>query len=670
MDGWSLGVDVGGPLTAVVARGPDGEFRDAKTLTTARDPLAGLRNAVAAVGLEWSAISSIVHGTTLVTNSLVEQKFARVALLTTQGFEDVLLIARASRDHLYRLDLPARAPPVTPRHLIGGVAERIEASGTVLLELSEQEILRALAFVEAKRPEAVAISLLHAYVNPVHEARLAAALRKVVPFVSVSHEVSPEAREYERTTTTVLNAAVMPKASAYLDRLRAEIPPGTTIRLFHSAGGMASPEVLRSRPLALAVSGPAAGASATADVCRTLGIRQGVSFDMGGTTTDVCLVLDGAAEIASNGKLGGRPIRQPMVAVHSVGAGGGSLVRLAPGGLSVGPESAGSDPGPASYGRGGTEPTVADVNVALGYLNPDRLLGGTVRICQARASAALQPIATALGRSLENTALGVLNVANAVMARALRQVTVQRGVDLRSATLIAFGGAGPMHAVSLARQVGIGQVVVPEFSGGFSAFGCITAPMLMARQKTVRLDSQHWHGARFAAEQQDLASEAISALTRSGVREGVRVRTTAVVRYVGQSVGVEVPIAAMTDVETIEREFRSVHERHYGYATDEPFLIESLRVEAVAPSALPTGTEKRRRRDVAHSRPVPVKVRSCLFDEGGRVDTPSYDRDGLAADAIVAGPCIVQDAWSTTVVPPGAHCRADAAGRLLIEVGA
>jgi len=660
---WRVGIDVGGTFIDVVAVSDAGLFRHAKTPTTARDRLAGLQHAIAAVGLRWPEVETLVHGTTMVTNALVEGRLARVALLTTAGFEDVLHIARASRDSLYRLDLPPRMPSLVPPADTFGVRERLGPDGEPLLPLADAEIARAVAWVRERKPDAVAVCLLHTYADGAHEARLAAALHEASPFVSISSHVSPEAREYERTSSTVLNAALMPDATAYLDRLLGAIPAGTAVQLFHSAGGMATPAVLRDLPLTLALSGPAAGASATAGLCRTLGIASGLAFDMGGTTTDVCLVSDGQAEIATNRRIGGRPIRQPMIAIESVGAGGGSIVRMGAGGLGIGPDSAGSDPGPACYGLGGTAPTITDANVVLGYLDPERLLGGSIRVDPDAARQALALVAAQLRRSVDETALGVITVANAVMARALARVTVQRGVDLRGATLIAFGGAGPMHAVSLARQVGITRVVVPAFSGAFSAFGCVTAPALIARQRTVRLDSAAWDAARFAAVRCELAAEARRAMDDGVVAATAVTAETALVRYIGQSVAVEVPYAGQPGIEELGRAFRAVHERLYGYATAEPFQVESLRVIVSLPTAAAVPVPVPVSRDL----PIPLKTAPALFERDGPVATPRYDRACLMPDNAIAGPCIIEDAWSTIVLPPDAACRADAAGHLHIE---
>ncbi len=659
---WKVGVDIGGTFTDIVATDGAGNWRDAKTLTIGRDPLKGLRQGLAAVDLEFEDIGALVHGATMVTNALVEGKLARVALINTKGFEDVLSIARASRDHLYRMEQPPRSPPVASRALTMGLEERVGPDGGVLAAVTAAEIDRVVDWVRGVEAEAVAICLLHAYANPVHERALAEALRPHCRFLSISHEVSPEAREYERSVAAVLNAAVMPAAGAYLDRLMTDVPERAHLQLFHSAGGMASPAVLRSLPLALALSGPAAGAAATAEICRSLGVPQGLAFDMGGTTTDVCLVTNGVAEISLSRSLGGRQIRQPMVAIESVGAGGGSLVRLGPGGLSVGPESAGSDPGPASYGLGGTEPTVTDVNVILGYLDPSRRLGDSIRIDPTLARTALAPIANALRRGMEDTALGVMEVANAVMARALRRVTVHRGADLREATLIAYGGAGPMHAVSLARHVGISRVIAPAFSGGFSAFGCVTAPELIARQQTLRLSSLTWDAARLADARAQLIASASAGLTRSDA--DIQLRETALIRYVGQSVAVETPYAPSLDVAALGERFRAAHHRLYGYATDEPFLLESLRIEASIAADRPESSQR-----PAKGAVQPIRIGRCCFDADGFVETPCFDRSALGSAAVVEGPAILEDAWSTVLLPPGSVCRVDPAGHLLIEVG-
>src|SRR5829696_5381161 len=518
--GWQVGIDIGGTFTDLVALKPaTGELRSIKVPTQRNDPVASIKAALAAAGLEAIDVDDLVHGTTLVTNAIVEDRVEPVALIATQGFEDVLDIGRAGRQHLYRLDLPPKRASQVPAERRIGLAERVDHAGVAVRAPDANAIAEAVRRAKASGVESVAVSLLHAYANPAHERALGAALKAAMPFVSLSHEVNPETREFERTATTVLNASVMPIAARYLDRLQREVQ-GARLHVMHSAGGMASPEAAARRPLSMALSGPAAGISAAQHVAATLGLDKVLSFDMGGTTTDVCLVVRGAAEISTDSKLAGRPVRQPMVAVESIGAGGGSLVTLSTGGLSIGPESAGAEPGPAAYGRGGTRPTVTDANAVLGYLDTSRRLGGAISLDVEAAKAALEPLAKRLGVSVIELALGVQRVANATMVRALARVTVERGVDGRQCTLLAFGGAGPMHAAQLAREFGISEIVVPRFSSGFSALGCIVADMIYTQQHAVRMLSTEWDADRFSALHGGVLSTLIEPLVRQGHAKG------------------------------------------------------------------------------------------------------------------------------------------------------
>ena len=664
---WRVGIDIGGTFTDIVACRASGELRQAKTLTTPDDPLGGLINALAAVQLAWTDVAALVHGTTLITNSLVENRLGRTVLVTTAGFEDVLEIGRSSRDQLYRLDAPPRVNPVVSRDLVIAASERTTHDGTIVQALSDTEIGRVVEAAKALAPDAIAVCLLHSYANPAHEAHLSTKLREHFSFVSTSSTVSPEAREFERATATCLNAAVMPRAARYLDRLAATVPRTTALHLFHSAGGMAPPEVLRELPLTLAQSGPAAGAHATVEVCRTLGLTQAVGFDMGGTTTDVCLVNDGRLTIHSAAKLGGYPVRQPMVAIESVGAGGGSIVRAGSGGLSIGPDSAGSSPGPACYGRGGVSATITDVNAILGFLDPSHAFGGEIRIDVAKAEAALQPVADQLSVTLSDTALGVMDVANAIMARALAKVTVQQGIDLRQSTLVAFGGAGPMHAASLARHVGITKVLVPNASSAFSAFGCVTAAPMFTRQKTTRLSSASWSASQFQSAIAELEAAARDGLGDPGNRD-LTSTIILMVRYVGQSVAVEVPCGATDSIDTIGCAFRETHSRVYGYATSEPFLVDSIRVTVETPAL----KSVRKPEHTSHRNTVdevrPYRTSTCLFDRGGAQQTPWFNRERLPFGARLSGPCILADDWSTIVIPPKAACHKDEHGHIHITV--
>src|SRR5215470_13179932 len=414
VEGVRIGVDVGGTFTDVVAWDPTGGMESCKVPTTPANPAEGVLNGIATLAPRTGPWATLAHGTTMVTNAIVEHRGAPVGFITTRGFRDVLEIGRMSRLHLYRLDLPAKADPLVPRRLRREVTERVTPDGTVLTRLHLEELPTIVEDFKREGIESVAVCLVHAYAASGHEQALRFALEAHFPYVSVSSEINAEFREYERGCTTAL----------------------------------------------------------------ALGIVRALAFDMGGTTTDVCLIADGVPETAGQRKLGDYPARLPMVAVESIGAGGGSIARVEEtGALKVGPRSAGAVPGPACYGQGGQEPTVSDANILLGYLNPQRVYGGSIHLDPERAEAAIAPLAQRFGLGLIEAAHGVVEVANANMLRALRLVSVQRGYDLREFSLIAFGGAGPLHAGALARQAGISSVVVPAHSGAFSALGCLAAPL-------------------------------------------------------------------------------------------------------------------------------------------------------------------------------------------------
>lgn len=657
---WDIGTDIGGTFTDIIARHPDsGETRIAKVPSRPQAPVRAMLEALAAVGLAGDDVRRFVHGTTRVTNALVEERLPKVALVATAGFEDVLEIGRYRRQELYRLDVPPKAPPLVPPALCFGVKERLDHTGAVLEPLDEAEITRLVAWLRESGAKSVAISLLHAYANPVHEKLLAERLKDVVPHLCVSHEINPEAREYERASSTVFNAAAMPIAVEYLTELEEKLPLGAGLQVFHSAGAMVPVPAVKRRPLVMAMSGPAAGVSASARLARELGKPRVLTFDMGGTTTDVCLIVDGVAEMTDTRMMGGRPLRQPMLAVHSIGAGGGSIVKNGPGGLSVGPESAGSEPGPACYGRGGTRPTITDANAVLGYLDPEAKLGDTISLDIEAARRAIAPIADELGLGIEETALGIVKVANAAMARALRRVTVERGVDGRDCALLAFGGGGPMHAVGLAETYGLEEVIVPAASSAFSALGCLTADFSFLQQRTLRLPLAGLYAADFAARVAEMAEEATAPLLANGVEPaGIGLEHIALMRYAAQSDSLPVPFAMPLDAVSLEAEFHRRHQQLFGYATREPCVIEALRIQA------------RKASGTAFARPEvgrpmrPARRRRCTFPGTGPIETAILPRETLSG--VTRGPAIIEDAWSTTIVPPGWQASADAAGNLFL----
>ena len=657
-------MDVGGTFTDVVAWDPAGRVESCKVPTTPANPAEGVWNGIAALAPRTGPWATLAHGTTMVTNAIVEHRGAPVGFITTRGFRDVLEIGRMSRLHLYRLDLPAKAEPLVPRRLRREVTERVAPDGTVLMRLHLEEIGSIVEDFKREGIESVAVCLLHAYAAPAHEQALRLALEAHFPHVSVSSEINAEFREYERSCTTVLNASVMPLAARYLDDLSRRTG-GKPLHLLHSAGGMMSIEAAKARPLSMAGSGPAGGVAAAANTARSLGLARALAFDMGGTTTDVCLIADGIPETAGQRKLGDYPARLPMVAVESIGAGGGSIARVeATGALKVGPRSAGAVPGPACYGQGGTEPTVSDANLLLGYLNPERVYGGSIRLDTARAESVIAPLAQRFGLTLIEAAHGVVEVANANMLRALRLVSVQRGYDLREFSLIAYGGAGPLHAGALALQAGISSVIVPAHSGAFSALGCLVSPLRYDTVQTHRGRLDVWDAKVVEERFRVLEAQCLRPLLDEGHDPArMMVLRSLDFRYVGQNYELEVGWVPGGPA-ALKAAFEARHRQLYGYATGENVECINLRVTARAveePLPLPAPP--------AGTSTVSTGSHRAYFKETGAVDMARYDRTSLPPGLAVAGPAMVEDEWSTTVVYPGQRCVADRLGNLVIEVG-
>jgi len=664
--GVDVGVDVGGTFTDVVARpASGGPLRFCKVPSTG-DPSRALGEGLRRVCAEGERVSRLTYGTTAVTNAVLEGRGARVALVTTEGFRDVLEIGRQQRDHLYRLDVPGRTPPAVPRALRFEVAERLDHRGQELVPLDEAGVLRLAGTLREASVEAVAVSFLHAYANPAHERRAGALLSGVLPHVCLSSDVNPEFREYERTHTTCVNAQLIPLA----DRFLADLESGLALRglrgalrLMQSSGGMAAPGQTRRVPLALLLSGPAGGVAAARAVAGTAGIGDAVALDMGGTSTDVCLIHGGQVETLTERRVLGQPVRLRSLAVESIGAGGGSVAWVDEGGaLRIGPRSAGAEPGPACYGRGGEEPTVTDAYAVLGYLDPDAGVGG-LRLDPALAWRAIEPLAHRFTMSVPDAAAGILEIANAAMTRALRMVSVERGADPRGLALIAYGGAGPVHAGRLIQIAGMPRALVPPCSSGFSAYGCLVADLRYDAVRTVRFDLGAAGPDTWEAPFARMEAYLLARLAEDGVEAGrVVLERTMDLRYRGQNYELEVGVAPGLDAPAIRRHFTERHRRRYDYETGEPVECVNLRVSAVVPShsvAPPAAAE-------GPSRGGRVERRVFFYGHGW-VSTPVYAREAIGPEAQVAGPAVLQDAWSTIVVQPAQALRCDAAGLLWIE---
>ncbi|MGW8374735.1 hydantoinase/oxoprolinase family protein [Streptomyces sp. ODS28] len=682
-----IGVDVGGTFTDVTAlHTRTGRLAVFKLPSTAGDQsagvAAGIEGVLAEAGGEPAQVSYLGHGTTVATNAMLERRGARSACVTTGGVPDVLEIARQRRPDLY--DLFARkSPPLVPRSRTFEIAERVGADGAVLAEPSAEEIAELAGRLAAEGVGAVAVCLLHSYLSPEHERRVEEMLRERLPdaYVCRSSVVAPEFREYERFSTTVANAFIGPPVSGYVNRLvervrAAGVPVGP--KVIQSNGGLVSAEAVAERPVTTLLSGPSAGVIGAVRVAGLAGASDLITFDMGGTSTDVCLVRGGNALLTGERRVGDTPIRTPSLDIQTIGAGGGSIAAADPGGaLAVGPRSAGSEPGPAAYGRGGTEPTVTDANVVRGRLNPREILGGRLAVDAPAARAALERVGTPLGLDLARTARGIGEVANAHMARAVRAVSVEAGEDPRRYTLVAFGGAGPLHAVEVADEVGITAVLVPPNPGTLCALGLLATDIRTDFVRSCLVPAAPGSLGRIGERLEQMLDEARGWLSREAPEDASpTLEIKADLRYARQNFELTVPLPGPgrsldeAGLAQLLADFHVAHEKAYGFAHREaPVQLVNLRVSAIseiAPIELPTlargGPEPEREATVEH--------RKVDFAATGPVRAPVLDRARLLAGNRIHGPAVIEQLDTTTVVPPGWTATVDTHGNLMIEAEA
>ncbi|GIX47971.1 MAG: 5-oxoprolinase [Candidatus Tectimicrobiota bacterium] len=679
-----IAVDVGGTFTDVaLADLEGGQLWTTKTPTTPADQAQGFAAGIAKVlqlaGKAASEVVAVVHGSTLATNLILEGKGAPPVLLTTAGCRYVL--------HIGRHDVPKGAnmylwvkPPrlVRPEHIYE-VRERLDPSGAVLQPLDEAACAALLKQLRDLQPPAIAICLLHAYANPVHEQRLRALCQQLCPEVplSLSSEVLPQFREYERTLVTVLNAYLLPQMGRYYRRLAqqaARLHLRAPLRIMQSNGGMASAEAAAVRPVLTVLSGPAAAAVGATAVARHAGFRHCLSIDVGGTSADVCLAVDAQPTLTTEGALADLPLPFPMLDVHSIGAGGGSLARVTPGGgLQVGPESAGAEPGPACYGRGGREPTVTDAHLVLGRLG-ETLLGGELRLRRDLAHEAIaRGVARPLDLSVEAAAQGILDLANHAMVGAMRALSVERGYDPRDFVLLACGGAGPLHAGRLAELLGIPTVLIPAHAGVLSTLGLLGSDCQRDYVRTVMQRHGRFDLAALEAAWQALEHEARAWLAAEGIPPAAqRLVRFADLRYANQGYELTVPVAAAPlRAETLAQMLEAFHHQHrrlYTYASpDMPVELVNVRLTAsgpawsFTPAPLPAGSGPP---------PAPAHTRPVYFPAlGGWVSCPVYEAATLPPDFQCQGPAILAQPLSTVVVEPGHRVRVDPYGNLIMTIG-
>ena len=665
-----VGVDVGGTFTDFVVVTDDG-------LAVHKQPTTRPQHEAVVTGLGEMGVADeapVVHGTTTATNALLERRGARTALVTTDGFADVLAIGRQNRPDLYDLQ-PSRPAPLVPEERRHEVPERLSEAGEVLTPLDEEAVRDVAATIADQDIDSVAVVFLFSYQNPAHEKRAAQILREELPAavtITPSSALLPEYREYERTATTVVNAYVRPQVACYLDRLDEAL--GTrSVRVMQSNGGTIGLDTAAEEAARLALSGPAGGVVGALGVTRRAldtDDPQIMTLDMGGTSADVAL-CDGGVPRTTEHTIADLPLRLPSTDIHTVGAGGGSIAHVDAGGsLRVGPESAGAEPGPVCYGRGGTEPTVTDAHLVLGRLAPEHVLGGddTLDMAPDAARTAVGELGEQIDRSPEETALGILQVANATMERALRRVSVERGHDPRDYALVPFGGAGPLHAVELAEALDMRRVLVPPTPGVLSALGLLMADVVYdtARAVLTRADTLVNDPSPLTTAREAAAADVRAVLDAHGTPE---LALEVDLRYAGQSYELSVPLDAPITGEAVQAAVQAFHKQHrdrYGHADpDEPVEVVALRVRgrvAVPPPELPREPETD-----APLADAQLGTRPVWFDADGPTDTPAYDRTALHHGHAFDGPAILHQYDTTIVIPPGWHARIDARQNVRIE---
>lgn len=684
---WRLGVDIGGTFTDVALEGPDGRFI-AKVLTTPNAPEAGvltaIGQAITQAGLAPADLSAIIHGTTLATNALIERKGARTALITTQGFRDVLHLGTESRFEQYDLYLE-KPEPLVPRRLRFTIPERLNAQGEVLLPLDEAAVTALIPTLAEQAIESVAVAFLHSFANPAHEQRTRELLAGALPelSISLSCEVSPEIREYDRFSTTCANAYVQPKVARYLRNLELLLREnGFTCPVFAflSNGSLTDLETASRFPVRLIESGPAGGAVLASHVAQQCGLENVISYDMGGTTAKLCLLNGAKPQTAREFEVArmyrfkrgsGLPVRIPVIEMVEIGAGGGSLCQINPLGLiSVGPDSAGSEPGPACYSRGGSRATVTDANLLLGRIDPAAFAGGTLPLDPAAAEAAVgRDVAQPLGLPRPIAAQGIVEVVDENMAGAAREHAAEQGQSLAGRTLIAFGGSAPLHAAHLAQKLDLERIVIPSGAGVGSAIGFLRAPVAfeLVRSRYQRLDSLDVALINTMLEQ--MTAEARTFVARGAPNREVQVNRLAYMRYVGQRHEISVPLPSAPlhsgDAEKLCAAYDTAYLEQFGR------IIPNLEIEvmswSVAVSTLPPAVER-----LPETQPfteVKPAASKLLFDfeQGAALAASIYHRSDLRPGAAMSGPALIVEAETTTVVPPGWRAAVNGLGYIVLE---
>lgn len=669
---YRVAADIGGTFTDfVIEDQKSGEITIGKVPTTPENPARGILNGVSQLIDDPKDIEFFVHGTTVGLNAFLERKGARVLLVMTSGISDTYTIARGHREELYKLHY-RKPKQLVPRKDVHEVVERLGWDGSIATPLDESSLQPIIEKVKAENIPAVAICLLHAYANPVHEKKVAEILSRELPGVSISmsHRVAPEWREVERASSTVMDAYVAPVVELYLETLKREfleIGMEETVHVMRSNGGVMTDVHASKHPITTLLSGPVGGSIGGVELSKSTGVENLLCVDMGGTSFDLSLVVDGQPELSNETVLQGLPLLMSIINIDTVGAGGGSLAWVENGGLRVGPQSAGSVPGPVCYGRGGTQPTITDANLFLGRLGEGSLLNGGMTLDMAATAKAFELLGEEVGLSASELAEGMIAIGNAKMADAMRTITVGRGIDPREFTLVAFGGAGPMHAVELARELDIKQIIIPKFPGTFSAWGMLQSDIRHDFSVTHYAISSDADVSQMTKVFRDMLDEGTRTLTEEGVPVPRMEFTRSVdLRYVGQEYTINVPLTETLDLDEAIEKFHDLYQARYGHALHGANVeIINLRLAAIghleravaSPSYEPKGDQD------------PLASHRDIIFSGKSYSSPIYKRDLLSKGAVFHSPAVVEEVSATTIIPPGYTFKIDDIGNLLIQSG-
>ncbi|WP_290901161.1 hydantoinase/oxoprolinase family protein [Ferroglobus sp.] len=680
-----IGIDVGGTFTDVVlVDDQSGKLYHTKTPTTPKDLTVGVLRGIEKIleisSAEIENLKYIVHGTTIGTNALIERKGAKTGLITTEGFIDVLEIGRFQRPKEGLYDMTVDNPePLVPRYLRKGVKERVNSKGEIVKPLDEKSAREAVEFLISEGVESIAVSFLFSFLNPTHERRVREIIKEINPeiYVSLSSDIAPEFREYERTSTTVLNAYLQPILERYLEDLQKKLEKKYGIedlRIMLVHGGIMPAETAKKYAVAIVNSGPVGGVVAGSFIGNILGFENIITVDMGGTSFDISLIERGTPVVTTEGKFEGYPVKIPIVDVHTIGAGGGSIAWLDKAGvLNVGPQSAGADPGPACYAKGGENATVTDANLVLGRLSAENFLGGEMKLDESLARKVISKLANQMDMSVEEVAMGIIRVADAKMEKGIATCSTERGYDVREFALVAFGGAGPLHAVQIAMDLNIPWVVIPPLPSEYSAFGLLVADIKHDYVRSYIAEEDEVDLSLLQSYFAELEKRGIEQLRKEGVREeDMEIKWSMDMRYSGQSYELNIPIERGTkftkeSFKEIVKRFHKRHEEVYTYSSeDEKVEIVNLRVTAIGkvPKIQLEKIEKGNRSPPSKA----LKEEREVYFGNGFLRVPVYTRELMLAGNVVEGPCIIEEKFSTTVIHSGCKAKIDDFGNIIVEV--